>query len=184
MRLMGRSSFAIALGFVGMLALATTGMADGHHHSNHKARGSVNHWDGDGGGGTFGLGDVNGTYVNSFQGNIGNGVWVVGNGLLIADGQGNITGSSELLNDSAGDFCPGTINGTYTVNGDGTGGLNVTFTPAATGTVGNCATVNETAAIVIVSEDHVSVVQTNTGMAVLGNLVRQHQPEGGDGGGD
>jgi len=165
-----------------MLALATTGMADGHH-GNHKAHGSGNKWNGDGGDGTFGLGDLKGTYVNSFQGSLGNGSWVAGNGLLVSDGNGNITGGSEVLNDTLGDFCPGAITGTYTVNGDGTGGLNITFTPTGGGS-GTCITSNETAAIVIVSEDRVSVVQTNTGMPVLGNLVRQHEPEGGDGGGD
>ena len=58
--------------------------------------------------------------------------------------------------------------------------MNVTFTPNATGTVGTCLTIDETTAIVIVSKHHISVVQTNTGMAVLGNLVRQGDPEGGD----
>jgi hypothetical protein len=102
---------------------------------------------------------------------------VVGNGLLTSDGAGNVTGNI-VINDSAGNFCPGSISGTYTVNGDGTGGLSVNYTPAATGTVGICNPLSETA--VIVSEHRVNVAQTNTGMAVLGNLVRQSEPDGGD----
>jgi hypothetical protein len=177
MRFMGKSYFAVALGFAGMLALATTGAADGHH--GHHGEGHSCH--GDGGGGTFTSADFNGVYVNSFQGNVGGGVWVTGNGLLTATptdaGDGTITGS-ETINDSAGNTCPGTITGTYTVAGDGTGGLNITFTAGA-GAVGSCSPPAETAAIVIGSDRHISVVQTNTGMSVLGTLVRQGEPGGG-----
>jgi hypothetical protein len=181
MRFIGRSSLAAAVGFAGMLALATAGAAAGGHHSR-SHRGEAHPWEGDGGEGTFTSADFNGIYINSFQGNVGNGVWITGNGLLTATptdaGDGTITGS-ETVNDSAGNFCPGTVSGTYTVAGDGSGGLSVTFTPNATGTVGTCSTLMETASIVIVSDKNVSVVQTNTGMSVLGNLVKQGEAEGG-----
>jgi hypothetical protein len=187
MRFMGRSSLAVALGFTGIVALATSGAAAGHHgKGGHSVHGSANHWDGDGGDGSFTSADFSGIYVTSFQGNVGGGTWVTGNGLLTATptdaANGTISGS-ETVNDSAGNFCPGTVSGTYTVAGDGTGGLNVTFT-AGVGAVGTCTPPPETAAIVIVSSKHISVVQTNTGMAVLGNLHAQGQPEGGDEGGD
>ncbi len=166
-----------------MLTLATIGAADGHGKGKaHSHHGDAHPWDGDGGGGTFGLGDFKGIYVDSFQGNVGGGVWVVGNRLLTSDGAGNVTGNI-VINDSAGNFCPGSISGTHTVNGDGTGGLNVNYTPAATGMVGTCNPLSEAAAIVIVSEHRVNVAQTNTWMAVLGNLVKQGEPDGGDGGG-
>ncbi len=184
MRFMGKSSFAVALGFAGMLALASTGAAGAHHAKSHH--GEAHPWDGDGGGGTFTSADFSGIYVNSFQGNVGGGVWVTGNGLLTAtptDASNGTISGSETINDSAGNFCPGTVSGTYTVAGDGTGGLSVTFTVGA-GSVGSCTPPPETAAIVIVSDKNISVVQTNTGMAVLGNLVRQGEAEGGDGGGD
>jgi len=184
MRLTGRSSLALVLGFVGILALASVGAADSHSKGKgHAHHGDCHPWGGDGGGGTFGLGDFNGTYADSFQGNAGGGVWVIGNGLLTSDGAGNVTGSI-VINDSVGNFCPGSISGTYTVNGDGTGGLNVNYTPAATGTVGTCNPLTQTAAIVIFSEHRINVAQTNTGFAVLGNLVRQKGPDGHDDGGD
>ncbi len=182
MRFIGRSSLAVAVGFAGMLALATTGAAKEHrgHH------GQANSCHGDGGSGSFTSADFNGIYVNSFQGNVGGGgTWVTGNGLLTATptdaGDGTITGS-ETVNDSAGNFCPGTVSGTYTVAGDGTGGMNVTFTPTVVTT--GCPILSETDAIVIASDYHISVVRTNTGMSVLGNLVKQGEPEGGYGGGD
>src|SRR5579884_1560086 len=183
MRTMGRSSLALLLGFIGIVALASVGAADGHKGKSHSHHGDAHPWDGDGGGGSFGLGDFKGIYVASFQGNIGGpgSDWAVGNGLLTSDGNGNVTGN-VVINDSAGNLCPGSLSGTYTINGDGTGGLTVSFTPAATGTVGTCTPLTETAAIVIVSHHRISVAQTNTGMAVLGNLVRQGEPEGADGG--
>ncbi|HVN30267.1 MAG TPA: hypothetical protein VMT64_17335 [Candidatus Binataceae bacterium] len=93
------------LGFIGILALASVGAADGHKGKTHSHHGDAHPWGGDGGDGTFGLGDFKGIYVDSFQGNVGGGVWVIGNGLLTSDGAGNVTGNI-VINDSAGNFCP------------------------------------------------------------------------------
>lgn len=59
--------------------------------------------------------------------------WIVGTGILIADGGGDITGGSITYNDG-GDVCIGTVNSVnkaYTVATDGEGKLTLTFTPTS-----------------------------------------------------
>lgn len=185
MRFMGKSSFAVALGFAGMLALAATGSA---HDKNQRGVEHMCH--GDGGSGIFTSLNFAGTYVLSFQGNSGATpeVWSTGNGLITAtptDGvDGTITGSVTITdngNSGAGDFCPGTVTGTYTVAGDGTGGMSLTFTantsaPLPSGSCTPYTTNPLTSAIVIGSNHRISVVQTNGGMPALGTLVKQGNP--------
>ncbi len=54
-----------------------------------------------------------------------------GTGVYQADGAGHLTGA-ETTNTN-GEVCSGDLNGTYTVNSNGTGTVSVTFTPTTPG---------------------------------------------------
>src|SRR5208282_5009362 len=66
-----------------------------------------------------------GTYAASFEGT------VAGTGTLVSDGNGNITGGTETVDDGT-NVCVGTLGGTYSVNPDGTGAMVLSFTTTAT----------------------------------------------------
>lgn len=51
-----------------------------------------------------------------------------GVGAVTSDCKGNLSGV-ETITDLAGDVCPGTIDGTYSMNFDGTGTANLSFIP-------------------------------------------------------
>lgn len=131
---------------------AGSALAHDHHHNNNA----------------FSNAGLAGTYAASFQGT------VAGTGVLVSDGNGNITGGTETVNDGT-NVCTGSLSGTYAINPDGTGVMDLDFTTTAT-LAGTCPTtaVSTTSALVIVSAKCVKVSQTDPGFVENGSLERQH----------
>jgi hypothetical protein len=89
----------------------------------------------------FGLSNLNGAYAGIFYGKASTGtqfVALLGTGIFIADGAGNLTGHETYTFDPTA--CDATIKGTYTVNPDGTGADSITFTPTTPGCTGGSYT--------------------------------------------
>jgi hypothetical protein len=75
---------------------------------------------------TFSNSSLKGTYVFSLTGIDQNGFAFYAAGAITADGNGNITGGEEDLNDvSSGYFQASSVTGTYSVGADGRGTLNL-----------------------------------------------------------
>lgn len=78
----------------------------------------------------FGRESFKGSYSMRFFGKTGGGAPDGGTGIVISDGVGKISGN--LTENKDGAVCQFTLNGTYTVNPDGTGSITATGTPITT----------------------------------------------------
>jgi hypothetical protein len=126
---------------------------------------------------TFSAANFSGNYADSFSGPIVTPTSVVGalagNGVLTADGKGNITAGTETVSDGT-NACEGTLAGAYVINPDGTGTLTTTFTTTAT-LMGTCTkTVTTHSALVLRNSANISTSQIDAGLLVSGHLT--HQP--------
>jgi hypothetical protein len=75
---------------------------------------------------SFNNSSLKGNYIFSLSGIDGNGFAFYAAGAVTADGNGNITGGEEDLNDiSSGYFQATSVTGTYSVGPDGRGTLNL-----------------------------------------------------------
>ena len=79
----------------------------------------------------FGLSSIKGSYASIFSGKASSGVAVLGTGVFVSDGKGGLSGHETFSVDST--VCEATINGTYTVNPDGTGTDAIDFTTTTPG---------------------------------------------------
>ena len=77
------------------------------------------------GGYGFGVSGTSGTFVEA------------GSGVVVADGNGNITSGEETVN-IGGTSCHSTLTGTYSINANGTGSVAVTITPDAASIANGC----------------------------------------------
>jgi hypothetical protein len=79
---------------------------------------------------TFSKSSIKGSYALSFSVAVGGGDaidFTGGSGVIVADGNGNLSGT-ESFSDTNGKVCSGlTLSGTYTVNSDGTGVAQITY---------------------------------------------------------
>ena len=79
---------------------------------------------------TFSKSSIKGSYALSFAVAVGGGAaidYTGGTGVMVSDGKGNLSGT-ESYSDTNGLVCTGlTLSGTYTVNPDGTGLANITY---------------------------------------------------------
>ena len=89
----------------------------------------------------FSKASIKGSYALSFAVALGGGTSVAfagGTGVVVADGSGNLSGS-ESYSLTSGTVCSGlTLSGNYTVNPDGTGIANLSYTssnPQCTGSL-------------------------------------------------
>ena len=80
----------------------------------------------------------------------------VGSGVITADGNGNITAGEETAN-VAGLSCHGTLNGSYTVNADGSGAATMFVTQDAASSAKGCQPL----------ATHFSLALTNGGQQIL-----------------
>jgi hypothetical protein len=122
----------------------------------------------------FSLKSVRGTYATTIHGTVD------ATGTLVADGAGNVTGGTETVSDGT-NVCAGSIDGSYTVNPDGTGTLTISFTTTST-IHGLCPSVPTTnsAAIVIVSRKRIESSGTDPGLLESGSLTRQSRSDDDD----
>jgi hypothetical protein len=161
----------------------------------------VEAWEGHHRGAGFSNASLQGNYVVSFQGWISGGGGTVtgtslapqnGTGLLIADGQGNFTGTetANILYNSGGvptspsacggsssspsdTICSYNLTGTYSVNSDGTGTTSATATPV-TGSDCRCGSGSPTSgSFVMQSSDDVTMVGTDLDATVIAHAHRQ-----------
>lgn len=83
---------------------------------------------------TFSLSSIKGSYALSFAVAVGGGAaidYTGGTGVIVSDGKGNLSGT-ESYSDTNGKVCTDlTISGTYTVNPDGTGLANITYSSSS-----------------------------------------------------
>ncbi len=79
---------------------------------------------------TFSKSSIKGSYAMSFAVAVGGGSaidYTGGTGVIVADGNGNLSGT-ESFSDTNGQVCSGlTLSGTYTVNPDGTGVASINY---------------------------------------------------------
>jgi hypothetical protein len=176
-----KRGIGLALGLAGAVAMAGVSFARPNRHDRHNPPEPPT---------TFSAADFNGTYVATFQGSVSSGGSsgvLTGNGLLTANptsATGGTVAGTETINDGAlGDVCSGSVNGTYSINPDGTGTWQTTFTPNGAINIGNCATSTNTASLVLRSDHSASVVQTDQYQSSLGHLSLQKMPNS-DGAGD
>jgi hypothetical protein len=152
---MNRSS-SITLGVLALLVLiAPVAAAQGSHFSEHSFRGS------------YAVGII-GTVVGVGP--------VAGTGLLTSDGRGNLVGT-ETISYGTGP-CALTLNGTYSVNHDGTGTGSVTVTQAVGESLcrgGSGSTVNFSFVLSGSpgAADKIKLSETSEGFAILAQGERQ-----------
>jgi hypothetical protein len=82
----------------------------------------------------FSQASMKGSFAGTFSGNIYTGsqhLPILGTGIYIADGAGNLTGHETYT--VASTPCEATIKGTYTIEADGSGTDTVTFTTSSPG---------------------------------------------------
>lgn len=115
----------------------------------------------------FGPGSFKGTYSLRFAGKSGGGKAEAGVGILTSDGVSKVTGS--LTQNKNGGVCQFTLNGSYTVNPDGTGTITVTETPSGAG----CATGGASVASVLFNMGSGAAFVSVTGGVDLGSLLKQ-----------
>lgn len=122
---------------------------------------------------SFSNASIKGSYALSFAVAVGGGSAVDftgGTGIIVADGNGNLSGS-ESFSDTNGQVCSGlTLSGTYTINSNGSGIANLTYTssdPACTGSFTQTLAVAEGGKLV-------KTTNVNTNVAQLsGDWLRQ-----------
>jgi hypothetical protein len=168
-------------GFIGLGLAVGSGVAMAH--GNHSGKLSHGNWegawdDGDGNGGGYSAGSLNGTFVLRFSG-FQNGTGtnpsapITGLAILTFDGNGNLTGTettNALLSSGSGTgvVCSGTLAGTspnYTVNSDGSGSATLQLT-LNSGSDPACGTspINNDFNFVIVNDHLLSISSSdNTG---------------------
>jgi hypothetical protein len=85
---------------------------------------------------TFSKSSIKGSYAMSFAVAVGGGAaidYAGGTGVIVSDGNGSLSGS-ESFSDTDGTVCTdATISGTYTVNPNGTGTINISLTSTEPG---------------------------------------------------
>src|SRR5215469_16418391 len=84
---------------------------------------------------TFSKSSIKGNYAMSFAVAVGGEPisYAGGTGVIVSDGNGNLSGS-ESFSDTDGTVCTdATISGTYTVNPNGTGTINISLTSSEPG---------------------------------------------------
>jgi hypothetical protein len=115
----------------------------------------------------FSLSSFSGSYSLAFNGGIG------GTGVIVADGRGNSTGSMTANLGTA--VCEGTLNGSYTVNSDGTGTYNPLFTITRT-IAGTCPTepIQFNTTLSITSPEHMKASNASVGVVAVGQIDLQH----------
>jgi hypothetical protein len=161
----------ILLAGIGSLLL-TVGTAAARHHPESEAPPA------------FSAADFSGSYAISFSGPIVSATAVTGEfggtGFLTADGVSAITGGSETVTDGT-NICKGSLSGSFTVNGDGTGTLTSTFTTTAT-IAGACPSspVTHLSAIVLRSRNNIATSSSDAGQVVIGHLLKQKFPNPDD----
>ena len=83
---------------------------------------------------TFSKSSIKGSYALSFAVAVGGGAaidYTGGTGVIVSDGKGNLSGT-ESYSDTNGKVCTDlTLSGTYTVNPDGTGLANITYSSSS-----------------------------------------------------
>ena len=114
----------------------------------------------------FSLRSFDGSYSLVFNGNIG------GTGVIVADGRGNSTGTMAANLGTA--VCQGTLNGSYTVNADGTGTYNPLFTVTHT-IAGTCPSdpIQFNTTITITSPQHIKASNASVGLVAVGQIDLQ-----------
>jgi hypothetical protein len=160
--------------------------------------------------GGFSKSNLHGSYVESFHGWVSGGDGAVtgtslgpenGVGLLIADGNGNYTGTetANILYNSNGNptspsacggssssgidaICAYNLTGTYSVNSDGTGTTTATVTPV-TGSDCRCGPslgFTASSSFVMQSSESLTFVGTDLDATVIGQAIRQAAPAHSD----
>jgi hypothetical protein len=134
----------------------------------------------------FTNGSFSGTYADSFNGPAAAPVpapnAITGNGVLTADGNGNVTSGTSFETVSDGtNICQGTLTGTYAINADGTGAMCLTFTNVNT-IAGTCTSPAMTeVALVIESPRSISTSEADaSGLVISGHLRLQRGGGEGD----
>ena len=79
----------------------------------------------------FRLSSFKGSYAGIFSGKTNTGAEVLGTGVFVSDGEGNLSGHETFTIVTS--VCEATIKGTYTVNPDGTGTNSIDFTATTPG---------------------------------------------------
>ncbi len=88
-------------------------------------------------------------------------------GLLTSDGKGTVGGN--LTENKDGTTCQFTLNGTYTVNPNGTGTITMTLTPISP----NCTASTSNQASVLFDMSNGAAFVNISGGVALGSLTRQ-----------
>lgn len=118
----------------------------------------------------FSVASISGAYGITYSGTVLNASGfnsaIAATGRMVADGQGNLSGS-ETFN-VVGKVCEGTLNGTYTVNGDGTASITLTFAPLNVG----CPSGTTTLSAVLV-DDGEEVYFSQNDNKVLSGVARK-----------
>jgi hypothetical protein len=114
----------------------------------------------------FSLRSFAGSYSLAFNGDI------AGTGVIVADGRGNSTGTMTANLGTA--VCQGTLNGSYTVNSDGTGTYNPLFTITQT-VAGTCPSqpIQFTTTLAITSPSHMKASNASVGIRAVGQIDLQ-----------
>ena len=85
---------------------------------------------------TFSQSSIKGSYAMSFAVAVGGSAaidYTGGTGVIVSDGKGNLSGT-ESYSDTNGTVCTDlTLSGTYTVNPNGTGLANITYSSSSSG---------------------------------------------------
>jgi len=121
----------------------------------------------------FSTASIKGSYALSFAVALGGAASVAfagGTGVVVADGSGNLSGS-ESFSITNGTVCSGlTLSGTYTVNPDGTGVANISYTssnPKCTGSLTQNLAIAQGGQLVKTANVNTNVAQ------ISGDWVRQ-----------
>lgn len=105
----------------------------------------------------FRLSSIKGSYASTFSGKSSSGVEVLGTGVFVSDGEGNLSGHETLTVDTT--VCEATIKGAYTVNPDGTGTDSIDFTATTAG----CASGSYTQSLVIAGSGELVLLSNTNG---------------------
>lgn len=127
----------------------------------------------------FAAGNLTGSYSFDESGTIGT-VPFLGVGLLNMDGKGGISGFSTIRGKSA-DSVTATVSGTYVVNNDGTGSMNLQYSSNAGANInpddGSVVTVKSlegsTYNFVIGSANRITAIRTDGGELVRATFEKQ-----------
>lgn len=114
----------------------------------------------------FSLRSFAGSYSLDFNGDI------AGTGVIVADGRGNSTGTMTANLGTA--VCQGTLDGSYTVNSDGTGTYNPLFTITKT-IGGTCPSqpIQFNTTLSITSPRHMKASNASVGIRAVGQIDLQ-----------